>query len=187
MAAPGPIQTEYIRRMRFASAQSLLSCPDLEVSDIALASGLCDQSHFTNAFRRVTGRPPRRYRLLIAGKNGKGARVWCELDEHMGLLSTVPWAFPTPDRFFSGTASLCGYFRRTEPCAVSVPKSRAISRITANCSGFAPDRLFWRRMAPFRRRVNDCHLVSPPGRLRGTAQILTIFLHFHDASNHCIG
>ena len=55
MAAPGPIQTEYMRRMRVARAQSLLSCPDLEVSDIALASGLCDQSHFTNVFRRVHG------------------------------------------------------------------------------------------------------------------------------------
>jgi AraC family transcriptional regulator len=57
--------SEYIRRARVARAQSLLSCPDLEVSDIALASGFCDQSHFTNTFRRVTGMPPCRYQRRI--------------------------------------------------------------------------------------------------------------------------
>lgn len=60
--------SEYMRRIRIARAQSLLSCPELEVSDIALACGFCDQSHFTTMFRRLTGMPPRRYRLLITGK-----------------------------------------------------------------------------------------------------------------------
>jgi AraC family transcriptional regulator len=60
--------SEYMRRVRIARAQSLLSCPDLEVADIALASGFCDQSHFTNIFRRLTGTSPRRYRRLISGK-----------------------------------------------------------------------------------------------------------------------
>jgi AraC family transcriptional regulator len=67
----GCTMTEYIRRIRIARVQSLLSCSDLEVADIALASGFCDQSHFTNTFRRVTGMPPRRYRLLISRKRGK--------------------------------------------------------------------------------------------------------------------
>jgi AraC family transcriptional regulator len=59
---------EYTRRIRIAQAQSLLSRLDLDVSDIALASGFCDQSHFTNMFRRITGMSPGRYRMLISGK-----------------------------------------------------------------------------------------------------------------------
>lgn len=63
----GCTMSEYIRRIRISRAQSLLSCPDLEISDVALASGFCDQSHFTAIFRRVTGMSPRRFRLLISG------------------------------------------------------------------------------------------------------------------------
>jgi AraC family transcriptional regulator len=58
---------EYMRRVRIAQAQSLLSCRDLEVAEIALACGFSDQSHFTTAFRRLTGIPPHRYRLQISG------------------------------------------------------------------------------------------------------------------------
>jgi len=36
---------------------------DLEITEIALACGFSDQSHFTTAFRRLTGVPPHRYRL----------------------------------------------------------------------------------------------------------------------------
>jgi AraC family transcriptional regulator len=60
--------SEYMRRIRVAQAQSLLTRFDLEISDIALACGFCDQSHFTAVFHRVTGIPPRRYRLLISGR-----------------------------------------------------------------------------------------------------------------------
>jgi AraC family transcriptional regulator len=60
--------SEYMRRVRIARAQSLLSCRDLEVSEIALACGFFDQSHFTTAFRRLTGMPPHQYRLHISGK-----------------------------------------------------------------------------------------------------------------------
>jgi AraC family transcriptional regulator len=59
--------SEYMRRVRIARAQSLLSCRDLEVAEIALACGFSDQSHFTTAFRRLTGIPPHRYRLQISG------------------------------------------------------------------------------------------------------------------------
>lgn len=57
---------EYLRRIRIAKAQSLLSCPEMEVSQIALACGFCDQSHFTSMFRRVTGMSPCLYRRLIS-------------------------------------------------------------------------------------------------------------------------
>ena len=62
----GCTMSEYIRRIRVARAQSLLCCHDLEISDIALACGFCDQSHFTTIFRRLTGISPRRYRLLAS-------------------------------------------------------------------------------------------------------------------------
>jgi AraC family transcriptional regulator len=52
----------YVRQLRIARAQVLLSRPDMSVADIALASGFADQSHFTNVFRRLTGVPPHRWR-----------------------------------------------------------------------------------------------------------------------------
>ena len=62
---------DYMRRIRIARAQSLLSLQEMEISQIALDCGFCDQSHFTSTFRRLTGMPPQRYRVLIA----KGQRV----------------------------------------------------------------------------------------------------------------
>jgi AraC-like DNA-binding protein len=41
---------------------------ELELAEIALACGFSDQSHFTTAFRRLTGISPHRYRLQISGK-----------------------------------------------------------------------------------------------------------------------
>ncbi len=60
--------SDYMRRVRIAKAQSLLRCRDLGVAEIALTCGFSDQSHFTNAFRRLTGMPPHRYRLQTPGK-----------------------------------------------------------------------------------------------------------------------
>jgi AraC-like DNA-binding protein len=60
--------SEYMRRVRIARAQSMLSCRDLEVAEIALACGFSDQSHFTTAFRKLAGMPPHRYRLQVCGK-----------------------------------------------------------------------------------------------------------------------
>jgi transcriptional regulator GlxA family with amidase domain len=54
---------EYVRRVRIARAQILVTGTDRALADIALASGFADQSHFTKAFRRLTGVPPNRYRL----------------------------------------------------------------------------------------------------------------------------
>jgi len=59
--------SEYARHARVAHAQELLRYSSLEISDIALACGFADQSHFTTAFRRMTGVPPRRYRLAFRG------------------------------------------------------------------------------------------------------------------------
>jgi AraC family transcriptional regulator len=57
---------EYLRWVRIARSQLLLSCSEIEVSRIALDCGFCDQSHFTSAFRRLTGMPPYGYRLFIS-------------------------------------------------------------------------------------------------------------------------
>jgi len=59
--------SEFVRRARVARAQDLLRHTMLDISDIALACGFTDQSHFTRTFRRVAGIPPRRYRLAHAG------------------------------------------------------------------------------------------------------------------------
>ncbi len=57
--------SEYLRRVRVARAQSMLSRRDMSVAEIALVCGFFDQSHFTNAFRRITGVSPHRYRMRL--------------------------------------------------------------------------------------------------------------------------
>lgn len=69
--------SEYMRRVRIGRAQSLLSRTDLEVSEIALACGFWDQSHFTTTFRRLTGVPPYRYRLLTTKARSVLKRPHC--------------------------------------------------------------------------------------------------------------
>jgi AraC family transcriptional regulator len=59
--------SEYVRQVRIARAQILLSRGELSVAEIALTSGFADQSHFTNAFRRIAGMPPHRYRMRNFG------------------------------------------------------------------------------------------------------------------------
>jgi len=61
--------SDYARRARVARAQELLRHTVLGISEVALACGFADQSHFTTAFRRVTGVPPRRYRLAFSGSS----------------------------------------------------------------------------------------------------------------------
>lgn len=56
--APG----DYLRRCRLERALGLLRDPRRSLTDIALASGFVDQSHFTHAFRDAFGRTPARFR-----------------------------------------------------------------------------------------------------------------------------
>jgi len=53
---------EFARRCRLERAAGALRQGRESISEIALESGFCDQSHFTNAFRRVFGVTPARYR-----------------------------------------------------------------------------------------------------------------------------
>jgi len=63
--------SRYVRQVRVARAQNLLAVPRLTLAEIALASGFSDQSHFTNAFHRLTGLTPHRYRLQVSQRNEK--------------------------------------------------------------------------------------------------------------------
>ncbi|UPG88197.1 AraC family transcriptional regulator [Luteibacter aegosomaticola] len=53
---------QYITRRRMAYAQYLMVTTDMPLADVALACGMSDQSHFSNVFKRVVGRPPKRWR-----------------------------------------------------------------------------------------------------------------------------
>jgi AraC family transcriptional regulator len=63
---------EYVRRLRVGHAQSLLATSELSLAEIALACGFSDQSHFTRAFRSLTGLPPRQYRKRNTRKQNPG-------------------------------------------------------------------------------------------------------------------
>jgi AraC-like DNA-binding protein len=52
----------YVARRRMALAQQMMLTSDVPLAQIALACGLCDQSHFTRVFRRVIGTSPHAWR-----------------------------------------------------------------------------------------------------------------------------
>ena len=52
----------YVRRLRVELAGRWLTDTDLPLAEIALAAGFCDQSHFSNLFRRIIGVTPSHYR-----------------------------------------------------------------------------------------------------------------------------
>lgn len=58
----GTSYSELIQQIRFEEAVRLLSHPTDKVIDIALELGYDDASHFTRAFRRISGTCPREYR-----------------------------------------------------------------------------------------------------------------------------
>jgi AraC family transcriptional regulator len=55
---------EYLRRARVEHAANLLKTSDMPLSEIALAAGFADQSHFCKVFRRVTRLSPLQFRRL---------------------------------------------------------------------------------------------------------------------------
>jgi AraC family transcriptional regulator len=52
----------YVLRERIAQAQRLLAASRISISEVALSLGFSDQSHFSQAFRKMTGTTPKRYR-----------------------------------------------------------------------------------------------------------------------------
>lgn len=59
---------DFCRRLRIESAGRRIAETDLPISQIALALGFYDQSHFTNTFRRYTGMTPAVYRAQFAAR-----------------------------------------------------------------------------------------------------------------------
>jgi AraC family transcriptional regulator len=55
---------EYVRRLRVEAACREISVSRKSLSEIAAASGFCDQSHFSNAFKRYTGMTPAEFRTI---------------------------------------------------------------------------------------------------------------------------
>jgi AraC family transcriptional regulator len=53
----------YIHGLRIACARDLLGQAGLSLAHIAAMTGFADQSHFTRAFKQLTGSTPGRYRL----------------------------------------------------------------------------------------------------------------------------
>jgi AraC family transcriptional regulator len=52
---------EYLRRLRIEAAIALIVKGNTPLAEIATVVGFCDQSHFTNAFRKQTGATPARF------------------------------------------------------------------------------------------------------------------------------
>jgi AraC-like DNA-binding protein len=54
---------DYVRQMRIEKASYQLSNTKQSISEIALATGFYDQSHFSNVFKRHTGMTPAEFRI----------------------------------------------------------------------------------------------------------------------------
>jgi AraC family transcriptional regulator len=59
--AVGVSPHHYVLRERIREAQRLLATGRTAISDVALDLGFSDQSHFSQAFRKMTGTTPKRY------------------------------------------------------------------------------------------------------------------------------
>lgn len=64
----------YIRRLRFESSLHQLSTSERPLTEIALAAGFADQSHFSRTFKKMTGLTPKEYRDRFARALGLARR-----------------------------------------------------------------------------------------------------------------
>ena len=56
---------EYVHRLRVRAACEQILEPEISIAEVSLALGFADQSHFTRAFRRVTGMTPAAFRSQL--------------------------------------------------------------------------------------------------------------------------
>jgi AraC family transcriptional regulator len=61
---------EYVHRLRIRAACEQMLSPRKSLAEISLETGFADQSHFTRAFRRITGMSPGALQKLVAPKQG---------------------------------------------------------------------------------------------------------------------
>jgi AraC family transcriptional regulator len=57
---------EYARQLRIDFACRKITASDMPLSEIALAAGFFDQSHFTRTFKARTGKTPQEYRTIFS-------------------------------------------------------------------------------------------------------------------------
>ncbi|RKM62554.1 AraC family transcriptional regulator [Butyrivibrio sp. XB500-5] len=55
---------QYLQKMRINYAQTLLSNPELSITDISYQAGFASSTAFTRAFKKTTGYPPSKFRML---------------------------------------------------------------------------------------------------------------------------
>lgn len=56
---------EYVKRLRVQFACGELSKPERQLAAVAFEAGFADQSHFTRAFKEVTGMTPKSYQVAV--------------------------------------------------------------------------------------------------------------------------
>ena len=61
-ASFGCTPCQYVKRMRVARAQNLMTISNNALGEIALECGFANQSHFSNCFRKVVGERPAAWR-----------------------------------------------------------------------------------------------------------------------------
>ncbi len=57
---------DYVHRLRVREACERMLEPGIALADIGIAVGFADQSHFTRAFKKVTGMSPAAFRTLVS-------------------------------------------------------------------------------------------------------------------------
>ena len=65
----------YVQSRRLERAKALLKDGKTPLSEIAFNLGYCNQSHFTNAFRKAVGITPRAYRSAAGGGRSISAKI----------------------------------------------------------------------------------------------------------------
>jgi AraC-like DNA-binding protein len=68
LAQAGLTYSKLLEYARFEVATEMLGDPNLKIIDIAYSLGYEDPSHFSRAFRRVSGQSPREYRMVRLNK-----------------------------------------------------------------------------------------------------------------------
>jgi len=56
---------EYVHRLRARTACAYMLNPEVTLSEISISTGFSDQSHFTRAFRKITGVTPQAFRATL--------------------------------------------------------------------------------------------------------------------------
>ncbi len=56
---------DFVHRLRIRAACEQMLCRDRTLADISFSTGYADQSHFTRAFRKITGMSPAKFRRAV--------------------------------------------------------------------------------------------------------------------------